>query len=135
LFAAARAELVERVVQPALAAGRLVVSDRFIDSSLAYQGVARGLGVEAIAELNHWAADGLRPDLTILLVIGPQQAVARGAERDRFESEGTRLQQQVLEAYEAFSSEEPQRWRRIDAARPPEEVHRDVMAAIAAAQQ
>src|SRR4051812_32959739 len=74
LFAAARAELVARVIRPALGDGRVVVSDRFLDSSLAYQGEARGLGVEEVARVNRWATDGLEPDLTFLLVLDPEAA-------------------------------------------------------------
>jgi dTMP kinase len=133
LFAAARAELVERVIRPALAEGRVVVSDRFLDSSLAYQGEARGLGVDEVARINRWATGGLTPDLTILLELPTGDAAARGAEEDRFESEGAGLQERVRAAYERLADAEPERWRRIDAARPPEEVHADVLRAVDAA--
>jgi dTMP kinase len=130
LFAAARAELVTRVIRPALERGRVVVSDRFLDSSLAYQGVARGLGVEQIEWINRWATGGLLPDLTFLLAIEPAVAAARAGDRDRFEGEGIRLQEQVLAAYEQLAAREPDRWRRIDADRPPEEIHAEVLAAV-----
>ena len=133
LFAAARAELVERVIRPALADGRVVVSDRFLDSSLAYQGEARGLGVDEVARINRWATGGLTPDLTILLELPTGDASARGSEDDRFESEGADLQERVRAAYERLADAEPERWRRIDAARPPEEVHADVLRAVEAA--
>jgi len=133
LFAAARAELVARVIRPALEAGRVVVSDRFLDSSLAYQGEARGLGVDEVAAVNRLATGGLAPDLTFLLAIDPASAADRGAETDRFEAEGAELQQRVLEAYERLAAAEPERWRRIDADRPPEEVHADVLAEVEAA--
>jgi dTMP kinase len=133
LFAAARAELVRRVIRPALEDGCVVVSDRFLDSSLAYQGAARGLGVEEVAAVNRLATGGLVPDLTFLLAIDPATAAARGAEGDRFEAEGPGLQERVLEAYERLAAAEPERWRRIDADRPPETVHEDVVAAVAAA--
>src|SRR5919199_6150068 len=77
LFAAARAELCREVIRPALARGQVVVSDRFLDSSLAYQGDARGLGVEEVLEVNRWATEGLLPDLTILLTIDPHEAARR----------------------------------------------------------
>ena len=133
LFAAARAELVARVIRPALEAGRVVVSDRFLDSSLAYQGEARGLGVDEVAAVNRLATGGLAPDLTFLLAIDPASAADRGAETDRFEAEGAELQQRVLEAYERLAAAEPERWRRIDADRPPEEVHAEVLAEVEAA--
>src|SRR5205807_182857 len=80
-------------IRPGLADARVVVSDRFLDSSLAYQGEARGLGVEEVARINRWATGGLVPDLTFLLVLPPAAAAARGSEADRFESEGASLQE------------------------------------------
>ena len=133
LFAAARAELVERVIRPALAAGRVVVSDRFLDSSLAYQGGARGLGVDEVERINRFATGGLVPDLTFLLEIDPLAAAQRTGESDRFEDEGTALQQAVMSAYERLVAADPERWRRVDAARPPEQVHADVLAEVEAA--
>ena len=130
LFAAARAELVARVIRPALAEGRVVVSDRFLDSSLAYQGAARGLGVDEVERVNAFATSGLRPDITFLLAIDPTAAAARAGERDRFEDEGLALQEQVLAAYEELAGADPGRWRRIDAGRAPEEVHADVLAEV-----
>jgi dTMP kinase len=133
LFAAARAELVERVIRPALDRGRVVVSDRFLDSSLAYQGSARGLGREEVARLNAWATGGLVPDLTLLLELDPDAAAARGGDADRFETEGRALQERVLAAYDELAHAEPRRWRRIAADRPAAEVHADVLAAVRAA--
>ena len=133
LFAAARAELVSGVIRPALADGRVVVSDRFLDSSLAYQGHARGLGVEEVERINRFATGGLVPDLTILLWIDPAAAAARSGQTDRFEDEGDRLQRAVQTAYEELAAADPSRWRRIDADRPPDEVHADVLGAVQAA--
>jgi dTMP kinase len=133
LFAAARAELCREVIRPALEAGRVVVSDRFVDSSLAYQGEGRGLGIDEVLELNRWATEGLIPDLTIYLAIDPAAAALRSGDRDRFEGEGARLQERVRGAYERLAAEEPQRWKRIDANRAPEEVHAEVLAAVEAA--
>ena len=130
LFAAARAELVEGVIRPALEAGRVVVSDRYLDSSLAYQGDARGLGVEEVARVNRFATGGLEPDLTVLLELDLDEAAARGGEADRFESEGRALQEQVRVSYERLAAAAPERWRRIDAGRSPGEVHADVLAAV-----
>jgi dTMP kinase len=127
LFAAARAELVAEVIRPALEAGRVVVSDRYVDSSLAYQGEARGLSVDYVAGLNEWATGGLMPDITILLWVDPDLARAREGESDRFEEEGADLQQRVAAAYERLAAAEPARWRRVDASRTPDEVHSEVM--------
>ncbi len=133
LFAAARTELVRQVIRPALEAGRVVVSDRFLDSSLAYQGAARGLGVDEVAAVNALATGGLRPDLTLLLDLDPEAAHARAGEEDRFEAEGAELQRAVAQAYSEMADADPARWRRIHAARSPEEVHADVLAAVRAA--
>ena len=134
LFAAARAELVAEVIRPALADGLVVISDRYLDSSLAYQGHARGLGMEEVERINRFATGGLVPDLTLLLEISPEAAAARrdGAD-DRFEQEGAALQRAVAEAYERLAAAEPGRWRRIDADRPADDVHADVLATVQAA--
>ena len=133
LFAAARAELVEKVIRPALEDGRVVVSDRFLDSSLAYQGGARGLGIDEVEGVNRFATGGLVPDLTFLLELDTATAARRAGERDRFEDEGTQLQQAVLEAYERLVAADPGRWRRLDATRSPEQVHAEVLAEVQAA--
>jgi dTMP kinase len=131
LFAAARAELVGEVIGPALEDGKVVVSDRFLDSSLAYQGAARGLGVDDVARVNEFATGGLVPDLTVLLELSPVAAAARaGVEVDRFEQEGAGLQESVLTAYGALAEADPARWVRVAADRPPAEVHEDVLAAV-----
>jgi dTMP kinase len=130
LFAAARAELVNEVIRPALADGLVVVSDRFLDSSLAYQGAARGLGVQEVERVNGLATRGLEPDLTLLLELDLATAAARGAEDDRFEREGAELQRSVAGAYVELAVANPERWRRIDAGRDPEAVHADVLAAV-----
>ena len=135
LFAAARAELVRGVIRPALEEGRVVVSDRFLDSSLAYQGSARGLGVEEIARINDFATGGLSPDLTLLLEIDPATAAARAGEDDRFEREGAVLQERVAAAYDQLAAADPGRWRRIAADRDAEAVHADVLAAVEAARR
>ena len=133
LFAAARSELVAEVILPALEAGRVVVSDRFLDSSLAYQGGARGLGIEDVERVNHFATRGLKPDLTFLLDLTPADAAGRAGESDRFEDEGSELQEAVGAAYERLIRADPDRWRRIDATRSPEEVHADVLREVEAA--
>jgi dTMP kinase len=133
LFAAARAELVEQVIRPALEDGRVVVSDRFLDSSLAYQGGARGLGIDEVEAVNRLATGGLLPDLTFLLELDPAEAARRAGESDRFEDEGAGLQQAVLAAYERLVAGDPGRWRRLDASRSPHEVHLEVLAEVEAA--
>jgi dTMP kinase len=132
LFAAARAEIVDKVIRPALSVGKVVVSDRFLDSSLAYQGGARGLGVEEVERINRFATGGLAPDLTFLLDLDPAAAAARAGESDRFEDEGAALQEAVLDTYSRLVSDDPGRWRRIDAARSPEEIHAQVLAEVEA---
>jgi dTMP kinase len=133
LFAAARAELVAKVIRPALDAGKVVVSDRFLDSSLAYQGAGRRLGVEEVERINRFATGGLQPDLTLLLLIDPTAAASRAGEEDRFEGEGSGLQERVLAAYVELAAADPGRWRVIEADRPPEEIHADVLAEVEAA--
>lgn len=130
LFAAARAELVADVIRPALQAGRTVVSDRFLDSSLAYQGHARGLGEDEVRRINKWATDGTAPDKTVLLEIDPAAAAERAGEADRIEAEGIELQRRVADAYDRMASAEPARWVRIDASRSEDEVHAEILALL-----
>ena len=130
LFAAARAELVARVIRPALDQGRVVVCDRFLDSSLAYQVGGRGLGVEEVERVNAWATGRLLPDLTILLTMTAEDAAGRSGEQDRFESEGTDLQQLVLETYEALAAADPRRFRPVPADRPAPEVAAAVLGLV-----
>src|SRR5919108_3002384 len=133
LFAAARSELVADVILPALDQGMVVVSDRFLDSSLAYQGGARGLGIEDVERVNHFAVRGLKPDLTFLLDLPPEDAAARAGETDRFEEEGSELQRAVETAYDRLVAADPERWRRIDATRSPAQIHEQVVASVKAA--
>src|SRR5215218_8448296 len=135
LFAAARSELVAEVILPALDQGKVVVSDRYLDSSLAYQGGARGLGIDDVERVNHFATRGLTPDLTFLLDLPPEDAAARAGESDRFEEEGAGLQEAVGAAYEALMRADPERWRRIDARQAPEDMHAQVMASVKAARE
>ncbi|HET6998718.1 MAG TPA: dTMP kinase [Solirubrobacterales bacterium] len=130
LFLAARADLTERVIRPALEDGRDVVSDRFSDSSVAYQGAARGLGVGEVIGLCDTATDGLWPDLTLLLKVDPELGLGRAAGEDRFESEGLELQRAVAEAYEEIAIIASDRMVVIDATGTVEEVHERVMAIV-----
>ena len=132
LFGAARAELIERVLRPALDEGKTVISDRYIDSTVAYQGGARGLGIERVEQLNDWIAGGLWPDVTFLLEIEPTAAGGRRGDADRFEQEGQDLQRAVAAAYERLAERHADRYVRIDASRSPEEVHEQVLAEVEA---
>jgi dTMP kinase len=127
LFAAARAELVERVIAPALAAGKDVVCDRYIDSSLAYQGIARGLGVERVLALNLEAIGALLPDVTFLLLIDPEEASRRSGEAsDRIEREGADFLREVDKAYRELGSTFPGRIVMLDGSKPPDEIAKEV---------
>jgi dTMP kinase len=139
LFCAARAELCRRVIAPALAAGRDVVCDRFIDSTVAYQGAARGLGVELVEGLNEVAIAECLPDLTLLLRIDPADAEARGQQRlaagatdgsDRFESAGIELQRQVAAAYDELTARHRDRIVAVDARGGVDEVEARLVAAL-----
>jgi dTMP kinase len=134
LYAAARAQLVAEKLEPLLAAGRSVLLDRFVDSSLAYQGAGRGLGVEAVRELNLFGTGGLRPDRTLLLRIDPPAGLARAGGRgdaaDRLEQAGAEFFAAIAEAYDALAAAEPERFAVIDASRPPDAVLADALAAL-----
>jgi dTMP kinase len=126
LFAASRAEHVEEVIRPALERGADVVCDRYVDSSLAYQGIARGLGVEAVLELNLAVTGGLLPDVTFLLLVDPDVATGRHVEPDRLEREGAELQAKVDAAYRELAERFPARIVTIDATGKPEEIAKEV---------
>jgi len=130
LFLAARAEVTERVIRPALEAGRHVVADRFSDSSVAYQGAARGLGVGEVIGLCDTATDGLWPDLTLLLRIDPETGLGRAEGEDRFEQEGLGLQREVAVAYEEIAQIASDRVVVIDATGGVEEVHGRIMEVV-----
>ena len=134
LFCAARAELVSEVIRPALDDGRDVVCDRFSDSSIAYQGVARGLGADRVEELCDLATDGLWPDLTLVLQVDPSGAAERISERaaDRFEGEGLELQRKVVAGYEEAARRHPERVHAIDASGSVDPVHAAVMKEVGA---
>jgi dTMP kinase len=127
LFAAARAELAERVIAPALEAAKDVISDRFVDSSLAYQGIARGLGVDRVLALNLNATNGLLPDQTFLVLVDPEVAAARSGGNDRIEREGLELQRKVDEAYRELASMFPNRITTVDGDRSPEAIAEEIL--------
>lgn len=127
LFAAARAELVERVVRPALDRGADVVCDRYVDSSLAYQGLARGLGLERVLDLNLAVVDGLLPELTFLLLVDPDEAARRsGGDPDRIEREGAVFRAAVDVAYRQLAAAYPERIVELDGSRPPDEIAEEI---------
>jgi dTMP kinase len=126
LFAASRAEHVEEVIRPALERGAHVICDRYVDSSLAYQGIARALGVDAVLQLNLAVTGGLLPDVTFLLLLDPGIATGRHVEPDRLEREGTELQAKVDAAYRQLAERFPERIVTIDASGEPEAIAREV---------
>ncbi|WP_226343684.1 dTMP kinase [Agilicoccus flavus] len=127
LFAADRAHHVDTVVRPALAAGRVVVSDRYLDSSVAYQGAGRDLPAEHVRDLSLWATGGLLPDLTVLLDIDPGQGRARRGEvHDRLESEPDDFHARVRAHFLALAAAEPGRYLVLDAARPADDLAGEV---------
>jgi dTMP kinase len=132
LFCAARAELVSQVIGPARERGEDVVCDRFSDSSVAYQGTARGLGAERVEEICDLATGGVWPDLTILLRIDPEATAARIGRRkaDRFEGEGIELQRLVAEGYDEIARRHPERVRVVDADGDRQAVHEAVLAEV-----
>jgi len=132
LYAAARAQLVAEQLVPLLEDGQWVLLDRFVDSSLAYQGAGRGLGVERIRSLNELATGGLTPDRTLLLRIDPAVGRARITDRDpdRLEQAGEAFFAAVAAAYDELAADEPNRIAVIEADRPPEQVLADALAAI-----
>ena len=132
LYAAARAQLVAEQLRPLLEEGDTVLLDRFVDSSLAYQGAARGLGVDEIRALNEFGTGGLRPDRTLLLRIDPAAGLARISDRpaDRLEREDGGFFASVAAAYDELAAAEPDRIAVIDASQPPEAVLADALAAL-----
>jgi len=132
LYFAARAQNVDEIVRPALERGALVVSDRFTDSTLAYQGIARGLGEEVVRQLDRIACRGLKPHLTLCLDIDLATSARRAAKRDRLENEPDEFRAKVREAYHRLAAAEPERVRLIDASGSPDAVAELVWKEVAA---
>lgn len=131
LYEAARAEHLAQTIVPALEQGALVLCDRYTDSSLSYQGTARGLPRTAIRTLNQLATQGITPHLTVWLDIDPAQGLRRAADPNRFEKEGTEFQQKVRKGFAQTAREEPKRWWKIDAnSGTPEEMAKRVIAQL-----
>lgn len=138
LFAASRAAHVAQKIMPALQAGKVVLCDRYIDSSLAYQGAGRGLGVGEVAEINAWATQGLQPEVTVLLDLDPalsaQRRAARdgGAVGDRIESADIAFHAALRQAFLDRAAEAPHRYLVLDATQSPEAIHAEVRSHIEA---
>lgn len=130
LYAADRAQHAAEVIRPALAAGLVVISDRYVDSSLAYQGLARGLGIERILDLSMWATGDLMPDLVILLDVAPELARSRSGARsgatDRIELEAEAFHRRVADAYWALARTYPERFAAVDASAPPDAIEAEI---------
>ena len=134
LYAAARAQLLEETLEPLLSAGAWVLLDRFVDSSLAYQGAGRQLGVDRVREINEFATGGLRPDRTLLLVLDPALGRERSRTRaglvDRLERETDEFFARINSAYLELQAAEPERIRQIDAGQPPETVRAEALSEL-----
>ena len=130
LFAAARAELVEQVIAPALDAGNDVVCDRYVDSSLAYQGIARGLGVDRVLEINLVATQGLLPDRTFLVLVDPETALGRAGSGDRIERGGVEFQATVDRAYRELATMFPNRIAVVDGEQPAPEIAKEILGRV-----
>ena len=128
LFAAARAQLVEDVIVPALERGADVICDRYLDSSLAYQGIARDLGLDRVLELNLHAVRGVLPDRTFLLLVDPAESARRvGSQGDRIEREDDAFRARVDAAYRELADVFPERIQVLDGTRPPREIAEEVL--------
>lgn len=132
LFAAARGDHAARVIRPALERGEIVISDRYLDSSVAYQGVARGLGAERVAELSLWATGGLVPDLTIVLDVDPALGLARVVGPDRLESEPLEWHARVRQGFLDIAAAAPDRYLVLDGSRPAEDLAVEIAVAVGA---
>jgi len=137
LFNASRAQIVEEVIKPHLASGGLVLCDRFFDSTYAYQGYGHGLDLNTLRMIVEFATGGLRPDLTLLLDIAPEDglqrrlsAIDKGEEWTRLDDMEMAFHRRVREGYHALIAAEPSRWLRIDAAQPVEGVQAAILAAL-----
>lgn len=130
LFAAQRAELAREVVSPALAAGKWVISDRSYYSSIAYQGRARGLGEEAVREINELGLDGVVPDRVFILDLEPASALGRQERPDRIGGQGVEFQEQVRLAYHGLANADPERVALLDATRPVDDLVDEIVEAL-----
>lgn len=130
LFAASRAAHVHQVIVPALTRGDVVVCDRYIDSSVAYQGAGRNLGAQAVLDVNRWATDGLRPDLTVLLDVDPAEGRSRRSGRlaeDRLEAEPDAFHTSIRSAFLDLARQDPARYLVLSAAGSPDAIHEAIL--------
>ena len=133
LYAAARAQLVRQVIMPALNNGDVVICDRFLDSSLVYQGTGRNLGQDVVENINAYAIEGLRPDITFFLKLDPEKGMKRKneqAELDRIEAEGVMFQKRIYSAYLNLAKKNKDRIKVISADRSVEDIHEDIVREI-----
>lgn len=133
LYAAARSQHVEEKIIPALEAGKIIVCDRFVDSSIAYQGAARGLGAEKIMGINEAALHGIMPDMTLFFDLSPEKGILRKKNEralDRLEKEKMDFHEKVYEGYKNLCKKYPERIKPIDADRSIDEVHSEVIEVI-----
>lgn len=130
LFAAARGDHAARLIRPALERGAIVVCDRYLDSSVAYQGYGRGLGPERVRDLSLWATGGLVPDLTVLLDIDPAVGLARVTDPDRLEAEPLEWHRRVREGFLAIAAAEPARYLVVDASSDVDVIAATVLARV-----
>lgn len=133
LYAASRAQHVEQYIKPLLREGKIVICDRFVDSSVVYQGYSRGLGIDNIEKINSYATMGLEPDITILLDIHAEEGLRRKKhqrELDRLELQKFEFHKKVSEGYRKLADLHPNRIKKIDASKSVEEIHEEVIKAI-----
>jgi dTMP kinase len=130
LYAADKAEHVDTVVLPALARGDIVITDRYVDSLLAYQGAGRALSTEEVERVARWATGALRPHLTVVLDLEPEHGLGRFDERDRIEGETPEFHDRVREGFVALAAADPEHYLVLDARRPPEEIAEVVLTRV-----
>ncbi|RLI55996.1 MAG: dTMP kinase [Candidatus Thorarchaeota archaeon] len=135
LFLASRAQHTDELIRPSLRKGHIVVCDRYIDASVAYQGYGRGLSIEMIKRLNDWATGGIRPNLTVLLDLSPEEGLKRvraSKKMDRIEGENLEFHRRVREGYLEIARSDPDRFLVLDATRSMEEIQRFIREAVEA---
>ena len=130
LFAAARAEHVERTIRPGLDRGAVVITDRYLDSSIAYQGISRALGIDVVEEISLWATESLLPDLTIVLDVAPSVGLGRAGKPDRMEAEPLEFHLRVRQGFLDLAARHPERYLILSADGERAEIARDVAAAV-----